>query len=294
MASGDKGAVLVTGASSGIGRATAMRLERDGYTVFAGVRKQADADSLEQAAAHGRIEPVILDVTEESSIEAARIEVEHAVGDAGLAGLVNNAGIANAGPVEHLPVEEFQRVLDVNLTGQYAVTQAFLPLIRRGDGAIVFITSMGGLVATPFMSPYHASKFGVEAVADSLRRELLPWGIRVVVVEPGSIATPIWEKGAENFASAEPKMGGESKRMYGRQLEAMKDTIRTTAERGIPPEKVAEVISRVIGSDNPKTRYLVGRDAKLAKRLSTLLGDKVLDRLMRRSMKLPDDAPAPR
>lgn len=294
MASGDKGAVLVTGASSGIGRASAMRLERDGYTVFAGVRKQADADSLEQAAAHGRIEPVTLDVTEAGSIEAARAEVEHAVGDAGLAGLVNNAGIANAGPVEHLPVEEFQRVLDVNLTGQYAVTQAFLPLIRSGGGAIVFITSLGGVVATPFMSPYHASKFGLEAVADSLRRELLPWGIRVVVVEPGSIATPIWEKGAENFASAEPKMGAESKRMYGGQLEAMKDTTRTTAERGIPPEKVAEVISRAIGSDSPKTRYLVGRDAKLTKRLSRLLGDKLFDRLMRRSMKLPDDAPAPR
>lgn len=294
MASGDKGAVLVTGASSGIGRATALRLERDGYTVFAGVRKQADAESLEQAAAHGRIRPVTLDVTEADSIEAARAEIEGAVGDGGLAGLVNNAGIANAGPVEYLPVEEFQRVIDVNLTGQYAVTQAFLPLIRRGGGAIVFITSLGGLVATPFMSPYHASKFGLEGVADSLRRELLPWGIRVVIVEPGSIATPIWEKGADNFASAEPKMGPEAKRMYGKQIEAMKRTIRSTAERGIPPEEVAAVIAEAIGSDSPKARYLIGRDAKLTRAVGTVVGDKVLDRIMRRSMKLPDDAPAPR
>jgi NAD(P)-dependent dehydrogenase (short-subunit alcohol dehydrogenase family) len=291
MASIEKGAVLVTGASSGIGRATALRLERDGHAVFAGVRKAEDAESLRREAAHGRVEPVMLDVTEPGSIRDAREAIERSVADAGLAGLVNNAGIANAGPIEFLPVEDFQRVLDVNLTGQYAVTQAFLPLIRRGRGAIVFITSIGGLVATPFMSPYHASKFGLEAVADSLRRELLPWGVRVVIVEPGSIATPIWDKGADNFAAAEPKMGPEAQRMYGRQIEAMKKTIRETGERGIAPEEVAKVVSKAIASESPKARYLVGRDALVSKAASTLLGDRLFDRIMRRSMKLPDDAP---
>ena len=191
-----KGAVVVTGASTGIGRATALHLDEQGYKVFAGVRKQADADSLEKEGSE-RLTPVTIDVAEQRSIDG-RAQGGPATPSArrGLAGLVNNAGIADAGPVEHLPVDEFQKVIDVNLVGQYAVTQAFLPLLRRGDGTIVFITSIGGRVASPFFSPYNAAKFGLEGMADSLRRELKPWkGMDVVVVEPGSIATPIWEKG---------------------------------------------------------------------------------------------------
>ena len=169
------------------------------------------------------------------------------MGEDGLAGLVNNAGIANAGPVEHLPVDEFEKVIDVNLTGQYAVTQEFLPLIRRATGTIVFITSIGGLVATPFMSPYHAAKFGLEGVADSLRREVKPWGINVVIVEPGSIATPIWDKGTDAFDGI--KFPPEAKRLYGTQMEAMKEALVDTAERGIEPEKVAKVIAKAIGQE---------------------------------------------
>ena len=198
MARKEKGAVVVTGASSGIGRATALRLDELGYTVFPGVRKDKDAKSLSEAGSE-RITPITLEVTKARSISAARQKVQRAVGKDGLVGLVNNAGIANAGPIEHLPVAEFEKVIDVNLTGQYAVTQEFLPLIRRATGTIVFITSIGGLIATPFMSPYHAAKFGLEGVADSLRREVKPWGINVVVVEPGSIATPIWGKGSDAF-----------------------------------------------------------------------------------------------
>jgi NAD(P)-dependent dehydrogenase (short-subunit alcohol dehydrogenase family) len=294
MAATDKGAVLVTGASTGIGRATALRLEQDGYSVFAGVRKQEDADNLSKAAVHDRITPVTVDVTEEPSIEAARTMIERVVGQSGLAGLVNNAGTANAGPIEHLPVEEFQKVIDVNLTGQYAVTQAFLPLIRRAQGKIVFITSIGGLIATPFMSPYHASKFGLEGMADALRREVSPWGIRVVIVEPGSIATPIWDKGTEEFERAEPGMGPEAKRLYGPQMDAMKEAIRETADRGIPPEKVAKVISNAISSSRPRTRYLVGTDAKLMRRAKGVMPTRVFDRVIRRGLKLPHDAPSPR
>jgi len=288
MARKEKGAVVVTGASTGIGRATALRLDELGYTVFPGVRKDKDAKSLSEAGTD-RITPITLDVTKARSISAARQKVQRAVGKDGLAGLVNNAGIANAGPVEHLPVAEFEKVLDVNLTGQYAVTQEFLPLIRRATGTIVFVTSIGGLVASPFMSPYHAAKFGLEGVADSLRREVRPWGIKVVIVEPGSIATPIWDKGADAYDGITFSL--ESKRLYGKQMEAMKQALVDTADRGIEPAKVAKVIARAIGKSRPKTRYLVGTDAKMMKRVSRTVGDRNFDKLMRRSMKLPDDAP---
>ena len=225
--------MVVTGASTGIGRATALHLDERGYTVFAGVRKQADADSLEQEGSD-RLTPVTIDVAEQDSIEAAREQVQDAVGEQGLAGLVNNAGIAGGGPVEHLPVDEFKKVIDVNLVGQYAVTQAFLPLLRRGEGTIVFITSIGGRVASPFFAPYNAAKFGLEGMADSLRRELKPWkGMDVVVIEPGSIATPIWKKGGENFEAASKRMGPEAERLYGPQLERLRAA--TDGDRGPRP-----------------------------------------------------------
>lgn len=294
MALRQKGAVVVTGASTGIGRATALYLDGRGYRVFAGVRKQADADSLEGEASE-RLTPVMLDVTQPDSINAAKEKVEDAVGKDGLAGLVNNAGVANAGPVEHLPVAEFRKVIDVNLTGQYAVTQAFLPEIRRGDGTIVFITSIGGRVASPFFSPYNAAKFGLEGMADSLRRELKPWeGIDVVVVEPGSIATPIWDKGNDAFDAAREKMDPEATRLYGPQLDRMKQVTREADARGLEPIKVAKVIEQAIRSSDPKSRYIVGRDAKMMARLQSLAGDKRFDKLMRRSMKLPDHAPPAR
>ncbi|MDP9228087.1 MAG: SDR family oxidoreductase [Actinomycetota bacterium] len=288
-----EGAVVVTGASSGIGRATALHLDRQGYTVFAGVRKLKDAQSLEREGSE-RMTPITLDVTKQGSIDAAKRKVQRAVGKAGLAGLVNNAGVATPGPVEHLPVEDFQAVIDVNLTGQYRVTQAFLPLVRRGEGTIVFVTSIGGRVATPFMSPYHASKFGVEGLADSLRREIKPWKMDVVVVEPGSIATQIWGRGGDAADRAEEKMGREARRLYGKQMDAMRAVLRRTADRGIDPDAVAKVISRAISSGRPKTRYLVGTDAKLMRRVSSLVGDRNFDRIMRRSMNLPDDAPKAR
>jgi NAD(P)-dependent dehydrogenase (short-subunit alcohol dehydrogenase family) len=180
-------------------------------------------------------------------------------------------------------------VIEVNLIGQYAVTQAFLPLIRRGEGRVVFVSSIGGLVATPFLSAYSASKFGVEALADSLRREVRPWGIDVVVIEPGSIATPIWERGAERFDARKPPR--EQTRLYGDQLEAMRAESMATAERGIPPDRVAKTIARAIGARRPKTRYLVGRDAKMGRRIKSLVSDRRLDRLLRRRYKLPDEPP---
>jgi NAD(P)-dependent dehydrogenase (short-subunit alcohol dehydrogenase family) len=294
MARKEKGAVVVTGASTGIGRATALHLDQRGYRVFAGVRKQSDANSLKKEAT-GDLTPVTLDVTKPRSIAAARQKVQRAVGKAGIEGLVNNAGVANAGPVEHLPVADFQRVIEVNLIGQYAVTQEFLPLIRRGDGTILFITSIGGRVASPFFSPYNAAKFGLEGMADSLRREIKPWsGIDVVVIEPGSIATPIWAKGRDNSAAAGEGMSPEARRLYGPQMERMREVTAEAEDRGLEPVAVAKVIEKAIRKRNPRSRYIVGRDAKMMARMQGLLGDKRFDKAMRKSMGLPDHAPKAR
>ncbi len=283
------GAVVVTGASTGIGRASARHLDELGYAVFAGVRKQADAKAIEREGSP-RLRPVRIDVTQPRSIASAGRTIERAVGEDGLTGLVNNAGIASAGPVERLPVDEFRRVIETNLIGQYAVTQEFLPLIRRGEGTIVFNTSIGGKIATPFMSAYASSKFGLEALADSLRRELKPWAIEVVVVEPGVISTPIWERGADNFERNLPAMGPEAQELYGAQMDAMRARVDEAAESGIEPEAVAEVIARALGRRRPRTRYLVGTDAKVMRRMGGLLSDRLLDQVIVRRMKFPDDA----
>jgi NAD(P)-dependent dehydrogenase (short-subunit alcohol dehydrogenase family) len=186
--------VLVTGASTGIGRATALRMDGEGWRVFAAVRREEDAASLREAGSD-RLVPVMLDVTDASQVVAAAERVAAGVGEAGLDGLVNNAGIAVLSPLETIPVDDFRRQIEVNLTAQVAITQAFLPLVRRATGRIVFVSSIGGRMALPFGGPYHASKYGIEAVADCLRQELRPWKIGVAVIEPGSIDTPIWERG---------------------------------------------------------------------------------------------------
>ena len=291
MASTEKGAVLITGASTGIGRATSLYLDAKGYRVFAGVRKQADAESLADEGSD-RLTPITIDVTEQRSIASAREEVEQAVGKDGLVGLVNNAGVGGGGPIETTPLEEYRDVLEVNLIGQIAVTQAFLPLIRRAKGSVVFISSIGGRVASPFMSPYNSSKFGIEALGESLRHELKPWEIDVVIVEPGSIDTEIWGKGQDAIRDRVSKMPADARRLYGKQLSRFGEGIRETASRGISPDKVAEVVHRAISSDNPRHRYLVGTDAKIAARLKGTLPDRIFARLAGRQMKMPTDVPA--
>lgn len=186
-------AVVVTGASTGIGEATALRFDRRGWQVFAGVRSQTDAERL-TAQAGSRLRTVMLDVTDEQMVGAAADTIRSAVGRGGLAGVVNNAGVALGGPVEYLPLEEWRRQLEVNVLGQIAVTKAMMPMIRQGRGRIVFIGSISGRVAAPMMGPYSASKFALEAIAETLRHELRPWGIRVVLIEPGAVKTAIWDK----------------------------------------------------------------------------------------------------
>jgi NAD(P)-dependent dehydrogenase (short-subunit alcohol dehydrogenase family) len=275
--------VLITGASTGIGRASALWLDRAGWRVFAGVRREEDAESLSAEASN--LVPLMLDVTDAAQIAAAAERIASAVGEAGLDGLVNNAGIAVPSPLETIPIDEFQQQIEVNLTGQVAVTQAFLPLIRQARGRIVFVSSIGGLIAFPLTGAYHAAKFGIEAVGDVFRRELRSWGISVSIVEPGSIATPIWDRGdqkADEIGARTP----QREELYGRAIARYRKVIEDTVKRGIPPEKVAEVIEHALDAQRPKARYLVGRDAKVQARLRHLIPTRVFDRILVRVLSL--------
>src|SRR4051812_46084841 len=290
MAGNTSGAVLVTGASTGIGRATALLLDAQGYRVFAGVRKEADARELAKDGSD-RLAPVTVDVTDSGHIEAARGQIAEAVGEEGLVGLVNNAGVGGGGPIEFMPLDELRSTLEVNLIGQVAVTQAFIPLIRKRKGTIVFIASIGGRVASPFMSPYNTSKFAVEALGESLRHELRPWEIDVAVVEPGSIDTDIWSKGNDQLRERLEEMPEDARRLYGPQINRFGEVLNETGNRGIPAEKVAEVVHKAIASENPKHRYLVGTDAKVGARLKGTLPDRAFSKLAARQMKMPTDVP---
>jgi NAD(P)-dependent dehydrogenase (short-subunit alcohol dehydrogenase family) len=276
--------VLVTGASTGIGRATVERLDAAGWQVFAGVRRQEDADSLSQAGSD-RVLPLILDVTDAGQIAAAAKRIEEEAGGQ-LEGLVNNAGIAVPGPLETLPLEDFRRQVEVNLTAQVAVTQAMLPLIRRAPGRIVFIASIGGRIAFPLNGAYHAAKFGVEAVGDVFRQELRPWKIGVSIVEPGSIDTPIWERGSANADEIEARAHPEQDALYGKAIASFRKVVQDLADRGIPPEKVAKEIAHALEAERPRSRYLVGLDAKLQARLKVVIPDRVWDRIVARMMHL--------
>lgn len=253
--------VLVTGASTGIGRATALRLDASGWRVFAGVRREEDAASLREAGSE-RLVPLLLDVTSAEQIAGAATQIDEAMGPAGLDGLVNNAGIAVPGPLETLPIDDFRRQVEVNLTAHVAVTQAMLPALRKAPGRIVFITSIGGLMAFPMFGAYHAAKFGLEAVGDVFRQELRPWDIRVAVVEPGSIATPIWERGDREVEAIAGRAGDGHADLYGEAIEAGREVARKTGERGIPPERVAAKIEHALSARRPRLRYLVGADAR--------------------------------
>lgn len=284
-----RGAAVVTGTSTGIGRACALRLDRMGFRVFAGVRKEADGESLKEKTA-GRATPLLIDVTNDSSITSAAEAVAAAVGDEGLAGLVNNAGIAVAGPLEFLPLEDIRRQLEVNVIGQIAVTQAFLPLVREGRGRIVYMGSIGGRLATPFIAPYNASKFALEAVTDALRMELRPWGISVSIIEPGSIDTPLWERGQSTANEIEEKLPQRAHELYDPAMAAMRKAAETRARAGISPDAVARAVAHALTARRPKTRYLVGLDSRIQATLVRLLPDGLRDSLITRFLGLPREA----
>jgi NAD(P)-dependent dehydrogenase (short-subunit alcohol dehydrogenase family) len=279
-------AVVVTGASSGIGRASAMKLARSGFRVFAGVRKEEDAEALEEAAPAGRLTPLFIDVTDEHLVAAAASTVEEAVGDEGIAGLVNNAGIGEAWPLEYVPLEEFRRQFEVNVFGHLAVTQAFLPLIRAATGRIVNIGSVGGRITMPFAGTLSAPRRALVAVNDALRMELYPWSIHVVLIEGGSISTRAVDKleaAAEATIDRLPAAG------RARYADAYRTAVARAVARtraGSPPEVVAEAVFRALTEPTPKTRYPVGADARVLLVLPEVLPDRFLDRLRFRAFGL--------
>lgn len=277
------GAVVVTGASSGIGEACVRRLAALGFQVFASVRKPEDGERLQREIPG--VTPLILDVTDAGSIAAATQTVQEATGERGLAGLVNNAGVAVPAPVEHQPIEDFRRQLDVNLVGQVAVTQAFLPQLRAARGRIVNMSSIGGKVAVPLLAAYAASKFGLEGFSDSLRRELRPWGIHVAVIEPGTIATPIWDKGIASGDVLEASMSDAAKRDYGPLIATVRTASEQGARTGLAPDAVAKDVAHALTAKRPRTRYLVGREAKSRALAARLLGDRFIDAAVARVMR---------
>jgi NAD(P)-dependent dehydrogenase (short-subunit alcohol dehydrogenase family) len=279
---------VITGASTGIGEACARRLDAAGWQVFAGVRRDADAARLREGASV-RLRPITIDVTNAESIASAAGVVRSSVEADGLDGLVNNAGVAVPAPLEYIPIDEFRRQLEVNVIGQLAVTQVFLPLLRASTGSarIVLMGSIGGRATTPFLGAYSASKYALEAMSDALRLELQPWGIEVAIVEPGSIATPIWSKGADTATALAARFPPAATGHYAAALDAVRQAATAAARRGIPPDTVATAVEHALTSDRPKTRYLVGTDAKIRARLAAVVPDRVHDRLLTALMKLP-------
>jgi NAD(P)-dependent dehydrogenase (short-subunit alcohol dehydrogenase family) len=276
-----RGAVLISGASTGIGRACAEHLDSLGFTIFAGVRKQSDADSLRGGS--GRTQPLMLDVTDSESIASAMRIVDEA-SPGGLAGLVNNAGISVGGPLEFVPLDEWRRQLEVNFIGQVAVTQAALPALRRARGRIVNMTSIGGRLASPFLGPYNASKYALEAVTDALRLELRQFGIEVAAVEPGAVVTPIWEKGRASAEQATANMPAEALKLYGGGFAAISRFISQAESSGVPPIEVARAVEHALTASRPKTRYVVGRDAKMRLLLTRFLPTRAMDRVLVRAL----------
>lgn len=275
--------VLITGSSTGIGRAIALRLDGAGFQVFAGVRNRGDAEDLE-AAGSDRLEPVIIDVTDEGTIEATRERVVQVTGGR-LDALVNNAGIAVAAPIETLDLDGLRRQLEVNVTGQVAVTQAFIPELRAAQGRIVLMTSIGGRMSLPYLSPYHASKFALEGIGDALRMEMGRFGVGVSIIEPGAIATPFWGKGREQVEGVLGGMSPEQRELYEPAVEEALEGARKAEERGIEPDRVAKAVEHALTASRPKTRYLVGTDARVQAMLRRFLPDRVLDRLVASQMK---------
>jgi NAD(P)-dependent dehydrogenase (short-subunit alcohol dehydrogenase family) len=273
--------VLITGASSGIGEATALRLARAGWRVLAGVRASADGERL-RAEAGNRLEPVTIDVTDSATIAAAA----SGLGDEPLDGLVNNAGTALAMPLEFLPLDQLRGQLEVNLVGHVAVTQALLPNLRSARGRIVNVGSIAGRSALPFLGAYAASKHALEAVTDVLRVELRPFGIAVTVIEPGTIATPIWRKGGERVEELAAQLPAELGERYGRRMAAFREAAAAAGRRAEPADDVAIVVERALTEAKPKARYVVGRDARrraLVERLPAGLRDRVYERVLLRS-----------
>jgi NAD(P)-dependent dehydrogenase (short-subunit alcohol dehydrogenase family) len=254
---------LVTGASTGIGRATALELARRGWRVLAGMRRPEELAGAET---------VQLDVTSPEDVAALRGRP--------LDALVNNAGIAVTGPLEYLPLGELREQLEVNAVGQIAVAQACLPALRAARGRIVNVSSISGRVAFPTYGPYAASKFALEALSDSLRRELRGSGVDVVVIQPGGVATPIWERGLGRAEALWQAMPAEAHARYGRLYATMRAQGEKLAREGDPPEAIAAAVAGILEARRPRARYVLGRSARVEAALARVLPERTLDALI--------------
>jgi NAD(P)-dependent dehydrogenase (short-subunit alcohol dehydrogenase family) len=273
--------VVVTGASTGIGRATVLELVSAGFQVFATVRREADAEGLRRQFPEV-VTPLIMDLLDEDSVRAAG-EVVRANGP--LFGLVNNAGAAFPGPLEIIPIEVFRRQLEVNLTAQLLVTQVMLPALRRsaeavGDARIIMIGSIGGRIAGPMLGAYSAAKHGLVGLSGSLRAELVPSKIKVVLIEPGAIATPIWDRGratGDELQSTDPTAWAR----YADQLKAVRQLAQRSATSGLDPAVPAKIILAALQNENPAPRQVIGREAKLMAAMVRVLPFRAVYRISR-------------
>jgi NAD(P)-dependent dehydrogenase (short-subunit alcohol dehydrogenase family) len=266
--------VLVTGASRGIGRATALTLLRHGFTVYGGVRNDTDAAEVEAAG----MNPIHLDVTDAASLADLPSALGHR-----LDALVNNAGIVESGPLEGITLDRLRHQLEVNVVGQVAVTQQVLDLLRASNGRIVLISSVSGRITTPLLGAYSASKFALEAIGDTLRVELRPWDIDVSLVEPGSIDTDIWRRAEETADETERALSAEHRELYRVQIDRLRKLARTIQGRTTAPEKVADAVLQALTADHPRARYVVGTDAKAQLLGRALLPTRAWDAVLARA-----------
>jgi NAD(P)-dependent dehydrogenase (short-subunit alcohol dehydrogenase family) len=278
--------VLITGASSGIGRATALRLAAGGYHVFAGVRKPADGAALAEAAT-GEVTPVILDVTDAQQITSAVQSIASHVGDAGLAGLVNNAGIGVFGPLELIPIAQFRHQLEVNVTGQLAITQAALPLLRRGRGRIVMIGSIGARFTPPFIGPLAASKSTLTTMSSALRQELAPWDIRVILIEPGSLRSEAVDKLENDARTVMNDATAQGRALYENAFLHLVGFFTRLHEKGSSPDIVAKTIEHALRASHPRSCYLSGKNAQRMATIARLLPAPAQDAMRRRLASQP-------
>lgn len=275
-----KKTIVVTGASSGIGAACALRLDRRGFNVLAGVRRDEDGESLKRHASE-RLDYTILDVCDPQQIENTLNHASEWSGGPGVVGLVNNAGIAVAGPLEYVPIADLRHQFEVNVVGLMAVTQAFIPMLRENSGRIVNMGSMAGRLAVPFVGPYGASKHALVALTDALRFELRPCGICVSLVEPGAVKTGIWEKSIDAAEKILANLPEDDRLRYRHELDGVSRGAARAADNAISPEKVADAVEHALLSPHPKARYLVGMDSRVQSLASKVLPLRVRDAVVR-------------
>lgn len=275
--------VLITGASTGIGKACALDLDELGFRVFAGVRKPADGEGL-QLHSSDWLTPVLIDVTKPETINQTVAIIESSVGESGLFGLINNAGILVPGPLECIPIDEIRRQYEVNVFGVIATTQAMLPLLRAAEGRIVNIGSISGKAAPPYLGAYSSTKFALESITDVWRMELWRWKINVSIIEPDSVATPIWGKLLEDAAQLGKRLPESVRVLYEQDLTSMAEASQQMDKSGMSVDRVVKAVRHALTARRPQTRYPVGFRTEAAFWAARHLPDRMRDWFMRRAM----------